>query len=121
LVLLLILSAHSASQGLNYFRPYVAMLMIGITLSGAAGTWEQRVLRSRVLSYLAAVSYALYVIHGGLRWTVLGTGDTLVKYLKRPLLLAATFALAHLSTFHYERIFNDLGRKWTERHARQPE
>ncbi len=120
LLILLVMSAHGASQGLNYLRPYVAMLMIGITLSATTINWEQRALRSRLMLYLATVSYALYVIHGGLRWTVLGTGDTLVKYMKRPLLLAATFALAHVSTFHYERIFNDLGRKWTERHTRAP-
>jgi hypothetical protein len=43
------------------------------------------------LAYLAKLSYALYVIHGGLTSTWLGSGDTLVKYLKRPLLLAEVY------------------------------
>lgn len=117
---LLIFSAHSASQWLNYLRPYLAMVMVGASLLAPASAWQTRVLSSKVLAYLATVSYALYVIHGGLRWTWLGTGDTLVKYLKRPLLLAATFVLAHISTFHFERHFNELARNWASRDNREP-
>lgn len=54
---------------------------------------------------------ALYVVHGLLTATWLGSGDDLVKYLKRPLLLAATFGLAHLSTFYFEARFIAWGKR----------
>ena len=37
------------------------------------------------------------------------------KYLKRPLLFAVTFLLAHVSTFYYERKFTAWGRVFAER------
>ena len=47
--------------------------------------------------------------------TWLGSGDRLVKYAKRPLLFALTFALAHVSTFHYEARWIALGKRLTAR------
>jgi len=55
------------------------------------------------MMYVATTSYALYIIHGVLMSTWLGSGGTLVKYAKRPLLFALTFGLAHLSTFRFEQ------------------
>ena len=45
--------------------------------------------------------------------TWLGSGDKLVKYAKRPLLLALTFGLAHLSTFRFEQPCVQLAKRWT--------
>jgi peptidoglycan/LPS O-acetylase OafA/YrhL len=72
-----------------------------------------------VLGYIATVSYALYVIHHLLMFTWLGSGDKLVKYLKRPLLIAATFGLAHLSTFRFERRCMAWGKRLSARFVRR--
>lgn len=104
--------SHPASGPLLYLRPYAAALVIGSSLSGVAGL-PGRLLTSRPMAYIAEISYALYVIHGILTATWLGSGERLEKYAKRPLLFAATFALAHLSTRYFERPFVRLARKLT--------
>jgi peptidoglycan/LPS O-acetylase OafA/YrhL len=105
-----LLCSHPQSGPLLYIRPYAAALVIGASLCGVAGL-PGRVLTSRTMAYIAEISYALYVIHGVLTVTWLGSGGTLEKYAKRPLLFAATFALAHLSTRYFERPFVRLARK----------
>jgi len=120
---LLVLSAHPAGGTLDYLRPYIATTLVGSTLFAAQGTLTSRVLASRVLAYLAKISYALYIIHGCLMFSWLGTGSTtLVKYAKRPFLFLVTFGLAHLSTTYYESWFIGLGKRWTRggRAARGP-
>jgi len=108
--ILLLISCHPQSGAINYLRPYFAAILIGITLFNKNRHHLNYVLNINILFYLATISYALYIIHGGLRYTWLGEGDTLVKYAKRPLLFAATFLFAHLSTFYYEKYFIKLGR-----------
>lgn len=110
LAVLTLASAHSAMTWLCYFRPYLGAALIGTTLlndqSGLA-----RVLKGRTLAYLAKISYALYVVNGGLRYSWLASGDTLERYLKRPLFLLVCWALAHLSTHYYEARFLEIGRR----------
>lgn len=108
---LLVASAHPASGALNYFRPYIAAAMIGSTLFGGSTRHVVGLLNSKFLGYMAQVSFAVYLIHGLAGHTWLGSGETLEKYIKRPLLFVVTFALAHLSTFHFERHFIDKGRR----------
>lgn len=110
---LLILSAHPLGGFTAYFRPYLALLLIGSTLSTKDGAWWEKWLTCSTLVYIASISYALYVFHGVLRHTWLGDGDTFEKYAKRPLLFAMTFGLAHLSTFYYEKYFIQLGKRIT--------
>lgn len=95
-----------------YLRPYAVAAMVGTSLY-AAPAWFSRVMTSRPAVYVAEISFALYVFHAMLAATWLGSGDTTVKYLKRPLLFAVTFGLAHLSTFHFERHFIRLAKKLT--------
>jgi peptidoglycan/LPS O-acetylase OafA/YrhL len=116
LAVLLLASGNPHSGPLNYLRGYFASLLVGVTLYCAEGV-VLRVLQGRVLAYIAKVSYALYVLHGGLGATWLGSGEGIQKYLKRPLLAAATFALAHLSTFTYEARAQALGRSLARRWA----
>jgi len=110
---ILILSAHPLGGFTAYLRPYLALLLIGSTLSAKDDIWWKKWITCSTLVYIASISYALYVLHGVLRHTWLGDGATLEKYAKRPLLFAVTFGLAHLSTFYYEKYFIQLGKKIT--------
>ncbi len=112
---LLLFVCHDGGPWAIVLKPYIAMLMIGSSMFMARSSRLVQVLEGRTLGYLAEVSYALYVIHGCLMATWLSSGDKLVKYLKRPLFLAATFALAHLSTFQFEHRCTELGRRWAGR------
>lgn len=102
---------------LAYARPYAIALMVGVSLWNAPA-WTRSLLESKTAAYIATISYALYVVHGMLTATWLGTGDTLVKYAKRPLLIGVTWALAHFSTYYYEQRFIELGRRVTVRRRR---
>lgn len=99
---------------LGYARPYAVAFMVGITLWHAP-SWARSLLESRPALYIAKISYALYVFHGVFTHTWLSTGDTVIKYAKRPLLFAVTWAAAHSSTFYYEQRFIDLAKRLTTR------
>lgn len=101
LLCLLAISSHENSGFVNYLRPYFAALLVGWTLFNSdsrLSSW----LNTRILGYIAAISFALYVIHPIFLYTWLGSGDTWVKYLKRPLYFAVVFGLAHVSTYYFE-------------------
>jgi peptidoglycan/LPS O-acetylase OafA/YrhL len=101
-VTVLALCSHPESGSLLYLRPYAGMMVLASALY-SLDSLSERILVNRPAAYIAEISYALYVLHGMLVVTWLGTGGTVEKYLKRPLLIAATFLLAHLSTFYFER------------------
>ena len=112
---LLVLCSLPVAGPTNYLRPYVAALLVGTTLYCDRGILIL-MLESRILSYLAKISFALYVIHHILQYTWLGIDtDKLKKYLKRPILFAVTFFLAHISTFYFEQKFIDLAKRITKR------
>lgn len=112
--LLALVSAYWIYSPLAYIRPYAVAAMVGLTLHSAPAILE-RLFTSRAAVYVAAVSYALYVIHVPAAGTWLGSGDLLEKNLKRPLLFAVTFGLAHLSTFYFEQRFVTLAKGLTRR------
>jgi peptidoglycan/LPS O-acetylase OafA/YrhL len=107
-------SCHPDSGWLNYCRPYLAMLLIGTTIIGQTRLLNVG-LNVKSLAYIASISYALYVIHGGLVHTWLGEGEGLEKYIKRVPLFMITFFLAHVSTFYYEKKINSWARRLTAR------
>lgn len=109
LLVLLAVSCHPDSGAMNYLRPYLAAMLVGTTLFND-GTRLAGALDNRVLFYIAAISYALYVLHPLLAHTWLGSGDTLTRYAKRPLLFVVLLALAHVSTFHFEHRMIRLGK-----------
>ena len=114
LIVVLLICCHPASGPLAYLRPYAGAAMVACTL------WRGRclagALESRTLKYFADISYALYVIHPINRYGWLATGGTFERYLiKRPVGLAITFILAHLSTFRYERWWIERGKAWSKR------
>jgi peptidoglycan/LPS O-acetylase OafA/YrhL len=75
------------------------------------------ILESRPAAYIARTSYAVYVIHGMLGATWLGgeQATKVVRYALRPVLVVATFALAHVSTFYFENRWIALGKRLTVR------
>ena len=105
--LILIVSCHPDSGFMNYFRPYLAATVVASTLYSPLPS-VTKFLNLKILVYLAAVSFALYVIHPVLTHTWLGSGEVIEKYAKRPLFFAVLFFLAHLSTFYYEKYWINL-------------
>jgi peptidoglycan/LPS O-acetylase OafA/YrhL len=104
LAVLAALSAEPNLATLNYLRPYLVATTVGITILRPVGG-VSRLLESRPAAYIAQISYALYIIHHFTLFGWIGSGHGWAKYAKRPLSFAITFALAHLSTFHFENRF----------------
>lgn len=119
LFVLLIVSSHPDSGAANYLRPYLAATLVGTTLFNNK-TPLAALLTNSTLSYIAAVSYALYVLHPLLVHTWLGSGEILEKYLKRPLLFGSLFFLAHVSTFYFEHRWIAFGKRLAGRLRRNP-
>jgi peptidoglycan/LPS O-acetylase OafA/YrhL len=117
LVLLLALACLPITGHLNALRGLFAALLVGNALL-REGTGRFDWLGHRWLRYVAEVSYALYVIHPLTLTGWLGSGGTVERYMKRPVCFVLSFAFAHVSTFWFERWFQDLGRRLT---SKQPQ
>jgi peptidoglycan/LPS O-acetylase OafA/YrhL len=91
------------SGALQYLRPYAGALVLAAAITSPLSVFK-RLLHHRVLAYVAAISYALYVFHPITASGWLSDDNKIVKYLiKRPISFALTFGLAHLSTFYWEK------------------
>lgn len=99
---LVFLSSHEIGGALAYFRPYFASTMVAASLVNPPARLA-RVFEHWITGWIATISYALYIIHGVLMHSWLGSGSTIVKYLKRPFLIVLTFGLAHISTYKFEQ------------------
>lgn len=109
------LSCWPPSEAFGYMRPYFAAGLIGSVLAMQGG-WQSKVLSHGVLRYIAVISFALYVWHSPFRHGWFASGDKWDIYLfKRPLGIAAAFALAHLSTFYFENPITQWARRRTTR------
>lgn len=112
---LLVAASHPSFEALNYARPYFAAMLVGATLLETRLAGRQ-LLVSGPMVYIAAISYALYIIHQLLQYTWLGSGDSSLEVLvKRVPLFLVLFGLAHLSTFYFEKPFIRLGKRLSER------
>jgi len=110
-------ASHPGSGALQYARPYGAALLMAATLAlprcGLA-----RLLASGPFRYVAAISYALYIIHPLTAHGWWKAGGLAERYLvKRPLSLMLTLIASHLSTFHWERWWITQAKKRTEHSA----
>ena len=114
LLFFLLIACHPDSGLFNYARPYLAALLVGTTLLRDKTPFGS-LLTHKWLVYVAAISYALYVIHPLLGHTWLGSGEGLTRYVKRPLLFAAVFLAAHLSTFYFEHPWIAFGKQLSRR------
>lgn len=101
-------------EWLAYGRPYFAAAAIGATLFHQNTRWS-RVLTSKSLTYLATISYALYIWHPLTTHGWFGSGSKLVKYAKRPLSIALSLLIAHVSTFYFEKFWINLAKRMTTR------
>jgi len=110
LFVLFAISCHPASEFMNYLRPYLGASLVGWTLLNQKSKLTLQ-LNNRVLVYIGAISYALYVIHPFFNHTWLGSGEGWEKYIKRPLYFVLVFLLAHISTFYYENRCIALGKR----------
>lgn len=110
----LLFSCHPQLPNVNYARPYLAAALIGISLF-ANLPFVVSQLQTKLLRYVAEISFALYVIHTPLLFTWLSSGETLTKYLKRPLYYGVLWLLAHLSTRYFESYWISKGRQWSLR------
>lgn len=102
LAIALLVCSHPGAGPLQYLRPYAASFLVGSSLANCPARLE-RFLASKPMAYIAEISYALYVVHAPLSGTWLGTGNKAARYAKRPLLFAASFLLAHISTRYFEQ------------------
>jgi peptidoglycan/LPS O-acetylase OafA/YrhL len=108
-----IAASNTLSGGLDYLRPYVVASMVGSTLFYIDKPAVTRHLEKKWLAYIAAISYALYILHPIVGWGWLGSGPKAIKYAKRIPELAAVFGLAHLSTFYFEDFWIRRGKDWS--------
>lgn len=103
ILILWLLSCWPPSEAWGYARGYMAALLIGSVL-GMQGRWQNRFLSTKAMAYIAAISFALYVWHSPFRHGWFDDGTVWERYLfKRPLAFVCVFALAHLSTFYFEK------------------
>lgn len=109
-ILLVLFASSPLVPALPYLRPYLtAVLFVAVVNVNNAAL--RAIMTSATARYIADVSYALYVIHPATTMGWLAGTGTFDKYaIKRPISLAITFALAHLSTFYLERPFQNLAR-----------
>jgi len=106
----LLLASHPAFPITNYCRPYIAAALVGSTIYRREDTL-QRFLQGRVLSYLAEISYALYVVHPITYAGWMGSGDVVTRYGKRIVSFLLSFSIAHVSTRYIERHFINVGHR----------
>jgi peptidoglycan/LPS O-acetylase OafA/YrhL len=111
------LTSHPEGGFLQFLRPYATALLLAASLWLADGRLS-RSLAAPLPRYVASISYALYVIHPLTAHGWWSEGSHLERYLlKRPLGLAITLLLAHLSTRYWERFWID----WARQSQRKPD
>jgi peptidoglycan/LPS O-acetylase OafA/YrhL len=115
LLVLLGAASHPAFEAMNYARPYLAAMLVGTTIVRQQYS-GRGLLLSPPMTYVATISYALYIIHQLLLFTWLGTGEGKFEiYVKRLPLFVVLFGLAHLSTFYFEKPFIEFGKRASKR------
>jgi len=113
-VLLWFLSSSPDTGWLQYLRPYATALLLASILRHQT-TRLAMMLSSAPMQYIATISYALYIIHHATYQGWWNEGSLVDRYiLKRPISFAVTFALAHLSTFYWERPWLNAGKQFIE-------
>ena len=113
--LLWALSSEPLLGPFEYARPYATAFLLLASLNyGAANPGTM--LGSSPFRYIATISYALYIVHPATAYGWMNEGSILTKYLlKRPISFALTFFIAHMSTFYWERPWQNAAKRWIRR------
>jgi len=112
-VVLWCISSHPMGGALLYVRAYFAAMVVGIVMFSSIG-WLRRLLECKLASYIARISYALYIYHPLMIAGWMNTGSDIERYVfKRPLSYALTLLAAHLSTFYWEAYWQKLATRLT--------
>ncbi len=105
-------TSHPDGGWLQYLRPYAAGLLLFATISQPPNRLVAA-LSSRGFRYVAATSYALYIIHPLTAHGWWNDGSIWQRYLlKRPLGFLITLVAAHFSTFYWERAWIQAAKRW---------
>jgi peptidoglycan/LPS O-acetylase OafA/YrhL len=111
-LLITLLSCWPFTGWMQYTRPYCTAVLFIAALRSRGILWD--ILCSRPLRYTAEISYALYVIHPITTHGWFQGVNVFDKYLvKRPISITMSVALAHLSTFYWERPWINYARSIT--------
>lgn len=106
------ISSSPYSGWMQYLRPYATASLLAVSLC-LAETAIVTFLSSRPMRYIATISYALYIIHPLTIHGWWNEGSIFDRYiLKRPISFAMAFAAAHISTYYWERPWQQAGREW---------
>ena len=117
--LLWVIASSPFSSWLQYGRPYATALLLLASLNYGM-THAETLLGSRPARYIATISYALYVVHPATAHGWMSEGGAVVKYLlKRPISFALSFAIAHFSTFYWERPWQIAVKEQIEKRRRE--
>jgi peptidoglycan/LPS O-acetylase OafA/YrhL len=101
---------------LQYARPYASVLVLAAAIWTTPAGHIKAILASRPARYVAEISYALYIFHPATAFGWMNERSVEVRYLlKRPFSLLATFILAHLSTFYWEKMWTNWAKAWLVR------
>jgi peptidoglycan/LPS O-acetylase OafA/YrhL len=116
ILILWLLSCWPPSGPWGYARAYMSALLIGSVL-GMQNRWQNKFLGIRPLTYIATISFALYVWHSPFRHYWFDAGTDFERYLfKRPLAFICIFALSHISTFYFEKPITSIAKRINLRH-----
>lgn len=103
---------------LQYARPYASALVLAAAIWTTPAGHIKPILTSRPARYVAEISYALYIFHPATAFGWMNEGSVEVRYLlKRPFSFVATFILAHLSTFYWEKMWTNWAKEWFARRS----
>jgi peptidoglycan/LPS O-acetylase OafA/YrhL len=106
-------SSWPDSGFLQYARPYLTGLLLVAAICQDPKHWAAKVLASKPAKYVADISYSLYVVHPAFTLGWFNSTSSFDKYLiKRPIGIALTFVLAHLSTYYWERPWTKFAREF---------
>jgi len=118
--LLWLLSCHTDFGGLlPYVRPYTTAILVGILMHSRLPVLHDW-LECQMASYIARISYAVYIYHPLMIWGWMNIGTDIERYLlKRPISFLMIWATAHVSTVYWEEKWQALARRLTENRQRR--